>query len=110
MPVLTRSVGYKQPSIRHTHTHQGTLARQTHLSLLNPFPIPYFSLRLCTELCSIQSGLRSPWRFFSFIYCWQSTPTESSINVIGEFLPMTSVKASSFEAIDSLKPVFICWK
>ncbi|VUZ38656.1 unnamed protein product, partial [Hymenolepis diminuta] len=46
------------PSIRHT---QGTLPRQTHLPLLNPSPpIPYFPLRLCTELCSIRPGLRNP--------------------------------------------------
>ncbi|VUZ52807.1 unnamed protein product [Hymenolepis diminuta] len=67
MLVLTRNVGYKQPSIR--HTPEGTLARQTHLPLLNPPPpIPYFPLRLCTELCSIQPGLRSLWCSFSFIY------------------------------------------
>ncbi|VUZ51276.1 unnamed protein product [Hymenolepis diminuta] len=48
MRVLTRSVGYKQPSIRHT---QGTLARPTHLPLLNPSPpIPYFPLRLFSFL------------------------------------------------------------
>ncbi|VUZ52757.1 unnamed protein product, partial [Hymenolepis diminuta] len=55
------------PSIRHT---EGTLARQTHPSLLNPSPpIPYFALRLCTELCSMQPGLHNPRCSFSFIYC-----------------------------------------
>ncbi|VUZ43650.1 unnamed protein product, partial [Hymenolepis diminuta] len=49
-----------------THT-QGTLARQTHLQLLSPSPpIRYFPLRLCTEVCSIQPGLRNPWCSLSF--------------------------------------------
>ncbi|VUZ52531.1 unnamed protein product, partial [Hymenolepis diminuta] len=52
-----------------THTHQGTPARQTHLSLPNPSPpILSFPLRLCTELCLIQPAQRNPWRSFSFIY------------------------------------------
>ncbi|VUZ40540.1 unnamed protein product, partial [Hymenolepis diminuta] len=54
---------------RTTHT-QRTLARQTHLPLLNPSsPIPCFPLGLCTELCSMQPGQRNPWCSFSFIYC-----------------------------------------
>ncbi|VUZ56660.1 unnamed protein product [Hymenolepis diminuta] len=58
-----------QTHTNHTHT-EGTLARQTHLPLLNPSPpIPYFPLRLCTELCSIQSGQRNPWCSFSCLYC-----------------------------------------
>ncbi|VUZ39530.1 unnamed protein product [Hymenolepis diminuta] len=40
-------------SLIYTHTDTGwTPARQSHLSSFNP-PVPYFSLRLCTELTSI---------------------------------------------------------
>ncbi|VUZ45684.1 unnamed protein product, partial [Hymenolepis diminuta] len=54
---------------RHKNT-RGTLARQTHLPLLNPSsPILSFPLRLCTEVCSIQPGLRNLRCSFSFIYC-----------------------------------------
>ncbi|VUZ43065.1 unnamed protein product [Hymenolepis diminuta] len=60
----------------HTHT-QETLARQTHLPLLNPSPpILYFPLRLCTEVCSIHSGLRNPWCSF-FIVVSHQRPTSS---------------------------------
>ncbi|VUZ56311.1 unnamed protein product [Hymenolepis diminuta] len=34
-----------------------------------------FSLRLCTELCSMQPGLHNPWCSFSFIYCQLPTAT-----------------------------------
>ncbi|VUZ45453.1 unnamed protein product [Hymenolepis diminuta] len=51
MCVLTQSIDYKQPFIRYT---QGTLLRQTNLPLVNPSPpIPYFPLRLFTEVYSI---------------------------------------------------------
>ncbi|VUZ45367.1 unnamed protein product [Hymenolepis diminuta] len=69
MRVLTRSVGYKQLSMRHADTSGNPSSPGASLVVQSSSSL--FFLRLCTEFCSIQPGQRNLWRSFSFIYCWQ---------------------------------------